>query len=192
MTFRNAAACLASIAAVGVVHAASFAEPRITVEHAPAIVVVTRDVAGDYDQAPRVFGDLMRVAKPYRTAGNVFGIYPVDPDATTGANELRWQAAIQVVETANPGATPALGDLAKPEQPYRLELLSASTVAVVKSTVARAGADGLAVIPWMARNGYVQIAPTRMEFLRADVPSSQIPVRIVVPIAKRKSGLKAG
>lgn len=80
--------------------------------------------------------------------------------------------------------------LPTPASPYELKYVPARTVAVVYSTVARAGHDGLAMFPWLAKNGYVEVGPTRREYLNNRKATASIPLRIVVPIEKRRSGLR--
>jgi len=84
----------------------------------------------------------------------------------------------------------ALQKMKAPIAPYQLKILPETTAATVKSTIGQAGKDGLAMFPWMAENGYVQIAPTRMEYLSQVGPPASIPTLIIVPVEKRRSGLK--
>ncbi|MGD0941460.1 MAG: hypothetical protein ABR905_17310 [Terracidiphilus sp.] len=170
-------------------------------------VILYRDVSGSYEQHPTVFNELMSYAgKSYRATGPFFGIYPIDPDAVKGT-ALTWQVGIRVTsgEPGFPNAAPepnitevpnserlrqTLASLHTPESPYKLAVLDEGEVAVIESTVGRAAADGLSVSPWMANNGYVQVGPTRMEYLSYSGPSEAIKVRILVPVKKRPSGLK--
>jgi hypothetical protein len=188
--------------------AASEATPlNIRIEKIPAAVVLVREVAGPYSQHPVVFKEMMDyVGKNYRAVGACFGIYPNDPDAVKSGN-LRWQVGVRVTQGAPLGfgnnlpistlkpASPAqlrraISKLKPAETPYHLQVLDPAEAAVVESTVARSPKDGLAMFPWMAENGYVQVAPTRMEYLSHEGPPQHIKVRIIVPVQKRPSGLK--
>jgi hypothetical protein len=78
----------------------------------------------------------------------------------------------------------------QPESPYKLMILRESSAALVDSTVAHAAQDGLAMFPWMAKNGYVQVGPTRMEYHSHEGSPSEIKVTIIVPVKERASGLR--
>lgn len=168
------------------------------------MVIICREVAGPYDLSPKYFAQLSKYAdERYRAAGGLLGMYPVDPDAVSSPDQLKWFVAQQVIE----GAPLGLGSSAMPQRhspletarirkqlqspqgPYKLSIIPEQTVAVIRSTIGRAVSDGLSMFPWMARNGYVQIAPTRMEFLATKGKVATIPVRIIVPIKKRPSHL---
>jgi hypothetical protein len=169
-----------------------------------ATIILKRDVSGDYSLSPKYFDELARYAKTrYHVVGPFFGIYPVDPDTVGSARQLHWSVAQQLdgaqlsggSEDGYPNvdaAVLAMNKLRRPEAPYALEVLPPETTAVVKSTIGRAGRDGLAMFPWMASHGYAQIGPTRMEFLGSAHTIGSIPVRIIVPIVKRKSHLVVG
>jgi len=45
------------------------------------------------------------------------------------------------------------------------------------------------MFPWLAKNGYVEVGPTRREYLNNRKATASIPLRIVVPIEKRRSAL---
>jgi hypothetical protein len=181
--------------------------PAIQVRAAPGSVILYRDVSGSYDQHPTVFNELMQYARrTYRISGQFFGIYPVDPDAAQG-DALKWQVGIRVTP-GDPGTSASepipdgqdfpsaealkrtLNSLHAPTLPYKLMILDQSEVATVDSTVAHAAQDGLSITPWLALNGYVQIGPTRMEYLSYQGPPEEIKVRILVPVKRRASGLK--
>jgi hypothetical protein len=180
---------------------------NVNIENIPAAVVLVRDVTGPYSQHPVVFKEMMDyVGKNYRAVGACFGIYSNDPDAVKSGN-LRWQVGVRVTQGAPLGfgnnlpistlksASPAqlrraMSRLKPPEKPYHLQVLDPAEAAVVESTVARSPKDGLAMFPWMAENGYVQVAPTRMEYLSHEGPPQDIKVRIIVPVQKRASGVK--
>lgn len=145
--------------------------------------MLVRDVAGDYGQHPQVFLDLMAVRDAhYVSAGDCFGIYPMDPDAVDAPAALRWRAGVRV--DARGG-----GQLRAPKAPYRLERLAPVEAAVIETSVKDAAIDGLAILRWLPENGYVQVGPTRMEYRTREGNPMLIPARIVVPIKKRKSGL---
>lgn len=162
---------------------------------------------GPYDLHPEVFGELMKyVGAHYRAVGACFGIYPQDPDAVK-AKELHWEVGVRVVPGEPLGygnnlpieklpvwsdreLEGALRKMKQPQSPYRLKLLTKTNAAVVDSTVAKAAQDGLAMFPWMAKNGYVQVAATRMEYLSHEGPLSEMKVAIIVPIEQRPSGLR--
>jgi len=181
--------------------------PAIQVRTVGGSVVLYRDVIGSYDQHPTVFNELMNYAHSmYGISGQFFGIYPIDPDAVQG-NALKWQVGIRVTPekpgTSAPESDPSkqefpspellkrtLDSLQTPASPYKLMILDQTEVATIDSTIARAAQDGLSIGPWLARNGYVQIGPTRMEYLSYQGPPGDIKVRILVPIKKRPSGLK--
>jgi len=178
----------------------------VHIESLPASWVVVREVQGGYEKHTQVFDELMRyVGANFRAVGYCFGIYPTDPDAVKSGTQ-RWQVGVRVV----PGKALGYGNnlpmqsltristrqleqqrrqFRKAESPYRLELLDATETAVVESSVEEAPQDGLSMFGWMAKNGYVQIGPTRMEYLSHEGAPNKIPTRIVVPVKKRPSGL---
>lgn len=182
-------------------------EPKVRVSAIPSAIVLYREVTGPYNQHPEVFAELMKyVGTNYRAVGACFGIYPQDPDAVK-AKELHWEVGVRVVP-GNPlgygnnlpieklpvrsdrQLEGALHKMKQPQSPYRLKLLAKTNVAVIDSTVAKAAQDGLAMFPWMAKNGYVQVAPTRMEYLSHEGPPSEMKVTIIVPVKERPSGLR--
>jgi hypothetical protein len=174
----------------------------------PAAIIIYRTVTGPYSLHPEVFQQLMEyVGKNYAAAGACFGIYPVDPDAVESKN-LKWQVGVRVVPgrpmgygkslplekmstMSDAAILRTLRDMKRPDAPYQLRIMSATTAVVSESTVAKAGQDGLDLIPWMARNGYVQTGPTRMEYLSHEGPPSEIKVAIIVPIKQRATKLKS-
>jgi hypothetical protein len=151
-------------------------EPRVSVAAVPSAIVLYREVTGPYDQHPEVFADLMRyVGANYRAVGACFGVYPQDPDSVQ-AKQLHWEVGVRVVPGkplrhgnnlpieklpvwSDRKLEGALQKMKHPHSPYRLKLQAKTNAAVVDSTVANAAQDGLAMFPWMAKNGYVQIAP---------------------------------
>lgn len=181
------------------------AGPTVVVARETPMVIICREVSGAYSLSPTYFGQLSRYADTrYRVAGGFFGIYPVDPDAVSSAGQLKWLVAQQVIGGTALGlgssalprrysaseAVAVLRGLPPARNPYKLLIIPEQTVALIRSTIGRAGMDGLSMYPWMARNGYVQVGPTRMEFLATTGSPSAIPVRIIVPIKRRPSRLK--
>ena len=182
-------------------------EPKVTVAAIPSAIVLYREVTGPYSQHPEIFAELMRyVGANYRAVGACFGIYPQDPDAVQ-AKELRWEVGVRVIPGAPRGygnnlpidklpvrsdrqLKESLHKMKQPQSPYGLRLLARTNAAVIDSTVASAAQDGLAMFPWMAKNGYVQVAPTRMEYASHEGPPSEMKVTIIVPIKERQSGLR--
>lgn len=186
-----------------------FARPdaAVRVSSVPSAIVLYREVTGPYDQHAKLFAEMMKyTGENYRSVGPCFGVYPQDPDAVK-STELHWEIGVRVV----PGLALGYGNnlpieqlpkksakewksvlrtMKAPEAPYKLKVIAPTEAVFVSSTVANAGRDGLAMFPWMAKNGYVQTGPTRMEYLSHDGPPSQIKVTIVVPMQKRASGLR--
>jgi DNA gyrase inhibitor GyrI len=178
--------------------------PEVKVVKIRASVAVVRTVRGSYSQSPKVMEEMMRyVHTNFRAVGDCFGIYPDDPDKVAAA-DLKWTVGVRVTtgEPMGYGHTASMKEiegkdpaaiqkqLKAPKQPYSISLIPGGEVAVIQTSVRNAGKDGLYMFKWMAENGYVQIHPTRMEYLSHKGPPMQIPVRIVVPVKKRASGLK--
>lgn len=181
--------------------------PKVEVSRISSAIVMSREVTGPYSQHPVVFEQLMQyVGKNYRAVGACFGIYPSDPDAVKAA-DLRWEIGVRVLpgeplgygknlpaeqlpEMSDARLRKTLRRMKQPDAPYKLKILASTTAAIVDSTVARAAQDGLAMIPWAQKNGYVQTGPTRMEYLSHEGPPSEIRVKIIVPVKKRASGLR--
>jgi hypothetical protein len=182
-------------------------ELKVRVSAVPSAIVIYRDVTGPYDQHPEVFTEMMKyVGLNYRAVGACFGIYPNDPDAVR-ATQLHWQVGVRV-EPGRPlgygNSVPieqypvisktqleaSLRTMKQPDAPYKLMILTETNAAQVESTVAAASKDGLAMFPWMAKNGYVQIGPTRMEYHSHEGSPSEIKVTIIVPVKERPSGLR--
>jgi len=182
-------------------------EVKVRVAAIPSAIVIYRDVTGPYDQHPEVFTEMMKyVGENYRAAGACFGIYPTDPDSVR-PSDLHWQVGVRVVPGSPLGygnrvpveQIPAASDrqleatmqkMKQPAAPYKLMILEETNAAHVESTVASAGRDGLAMFPWMAKNGYVQVAPTRMEFQSHEGSPTEMKVTIIVPVKERASGLR--
>lgn len=140
-------------------------------------IVVPREVTGPYSQHPVLFKQLLQyTTAKYGKPEALWGIYPDDPDAVK-PEDLHWTVAVRISpKDADLAQTKeesqredvqkrSLASLQPAADPYKLVLLGESLAAVVDSTMAAAPKDGLAIIPWMASNGFVQIAPTRMEYL---------------------------
>jgi hypothetical protein len=183
------------------------AQLKVQVLRIPAAIMISREMTGPYTQHPAAFAQLMEyIGRNYRAVGACFGIYPDDPDAVK-ASELRWEIGVRVIPGEPLGfgnnlpieQLPAMSEvqlrktlerMRQPEAPYKLKILADTTAAVVDSTVAMAPQDGLAIIPWMPKNGYVQTGPTRMEYLSHEGSPTELKVKIIVPVKKRASGLK--
>jgi hypothetical protein len=181
------------------------AGPTVVVAREAPMVIICRNVSGVYSLSATYFGQLSKYTDAhYRVAGPFFGMYPVDPDAVSSPRELKWSVAQQVIEgsaldsgsSAPPRhysaseAAAVLRGLPPAKTPYKLLIIPEQTVAWIHSTIGKAGRDGLSMFPWMAHNGYVQVGPTRMEFLATNGNPNAIPVRIIVPIKRRPSCLK--
>lgn len=181
---------------------------EVEITRVPAAIIIYREVTGPYSQHPEAFREMMDyVGKNYAAAGACFGIYPMDPDAVESQN-LKWEVGVRVVPGEPLGygnslpleRVPKMSDavlrrtlreMKRPEAPYKLRVMPAMTAGVRHSTVAKAAQDGLDLIPWMARNGYVQTGPTRMEYLSHEGPPTEIKVAIIVPMQKRATNLKS-
>ncbi|HSS18880.1 MAG TPA: hypothetical protein VLL54_02290 [Pyrinomonadaceae bacterium] len=178
----------------------------VSVQKLPASWALVRDVQGSYEQHPDVFQEMMKyVGANFRAVGFCFGIYPNDPDDLK-RGILRWQVGVRVISGkplgfGNQMPMTALsarsarqlqrekGRLKQPAAPYRLILIESTEAAVLETSVEETPRDGLSMFRWMAENGYVQVAPTRMEYLSHEGPPNKIPTRIIVPVLKRASGL---
>ncbi len=163
---------------------ATVPDDRIHIERVSGGQALIRDVRGSYAQHPKMFAELMALReKLFAAVGACFGIYPDDPDAVENASDLHWQIGVRVAPAARGQK------LAIPPRPYRLASLADVEAAVIETNVKTAGIDGLAMFRWMAEHGYVQTAPTRIEYLSHDGDAMLLPVKIVVPVRKRPSGL---
>lgn len=159
-------------------------DEQIRVEQVSGGTILIRDVTGSYAQHPRLFAEMMAVRdRLFTSVGACFGIYPLDPDAVERPADLRWQIGVRV------SAAQGRQSLARPPKPYRLVALGPTEAAVLETDVQHAGTDGLAMYRWMAEHGYVQTAPTRLEYLSHDGSPMLLPARIIVPVRKRPSGL---
>jgi hypothetical protein len=182
--------------------------PSVKIVTITGAIVIFREVTGPYSQHPLVLQQLMEyVGKSYAAVGACFGVYPLDPDAVDG-KDLKWQVGVRVITGKPLGygnslpieEMPVMSTaklrrtfrvMKRPEAPYELRMMPATTAAIIESTVGNAAHDGLDMIPWMARNGYVQTAPTRMEYLSHEGPVSDMKVRIIIPVNERATGLKS-
>jgi hypothetical protein len=178
----------------------------VHIEKIPSSWALVREVQGGYEKHTEVFQEMMRyVGENFRAVGFCFGIYPTDPDAVKQGTQ-RWKVGVRVTTGKPLGygnsvsmrilTAHSTGQLQRQRKqlkaaqaPYRLELIEPTETAILESSVGEAPKDGLSMFAWMAENGYVQIAPTRMEYMSHDGPPNKIPTRIVVPVKKRPSGL---
>jgi hypothetical protein len=181
---------------------------RIKFENLSACNILFSEHKGSYQQHPDAFPKLMEYAyKNYHPIGVCMGLYPDDPDAIAEV-DLKWKVGIRVLplkqngqpsdfKSEDPFAVNAtmeelsipVTDLTKPKSPYELETLPKVSVIYVVTTVEKAGIDGLAMNAWLTINGYVQTGTTRMEFAMQKVEPMKMPVKISIPVVKRKSGL---
>jgi hypothetical protein len=123
--------------------------------------------------------------------------------------KLEWGVAIRVVPGAprnSPMARPGtdvffinaepkallepLQNFSRPEEPFKLLRLEETAALVLDSTVERTPQDGLMLWDWAIRTGYVQTAPTRMEYGMVKTDPLKTPTRILLPVLKRNSGLR--
>jgi hypothetical protein len=177
-------ALCAVLSAHGLAQGTQRPDDRIHLEHITGGTALMRDVAGDYAQHPQVFAELLTLRdRLFTPVGACFGIYPDDPDVVETKSQLKWQIGVRV-EPKQAGAS-----LAKPPVPWRLSKLPDVEAAVIETDVQTAGLDGLAMSRWMAEHGYAQLAPTRIEYLSHEGNPMLLPVRIIVPVIKRRSGL---
>jgi hypothetical protein len=114
------------------------------------------------------------------------------------APRFQWTAALPVPVGFKAPAGPAKA-LSVPASGYEVTTLPATLAAVMFSTVGRAPVDGLKFFGWMADNGYVQVAATRMVYYtkpgNAVAPAEMLnaskelinseETKIIVPIAPR-------
>lgn len=160
-------------------------EDRIQIQQIPSMTIVYREVVGDYSLHPKVFAEMMAYTqKRFVPVGTCFGIYPIDPDSVDSPAKLKWEVGVAVARPA--GSKP---NLPAAKAPYQLKELSATQAAVLETDVADAGKDGLAMFRWIIEHGFVQTAPTRMEYITHQGDPMEIKARIIVPIKKRYSGL---
>ncbi len=159
---------------------------QIHIEKVPAVTVIQRTLTGGYDKTNEAFVDLkqtmlrqvkaahLKIESAAAAGAVCYGVYPQDPDREAAAvkeeeaekkppTPFRWTAALPVpagfkapAESAKPLSVPASG--------YEVTTLPATLAAVMFSTVGRAPVDGLKFFGWMADNGYVQVAATRMVY----------------------------
>jgi hypothetical protein len=169
-------------------------EAEIRVQHVAAQTVMYRTVHGDYSQHARVCAQTVSYATKkypdnYRGAGAYFGVYPVDPESLPTTASLQWEVGV-TLGPSKPGETLTVKALRQPESPYRLTVWPETDAAVLESDVRHTAFDGLSMYRWLLENGYVQTAPTRMEFLTTAQDPMDIRTRILIPVVQRRSGLK--
>ena len=130
------------------------------------------------------------------------------PDQLRNASKLPWEVCIRVlpgrpnkdrltnqagdpfrVEATEQSLRQPIAQLTKPQAPFKLKQLPEITAAVLESDIVHTPKDGLALNVWVIENGYVQIAPVRMEYALNTADPTKATTRIIVPVIKRKSGL---
>lgn len=183
---------------------------RIKFENIPATNVVYVKYTGSYRQHPEAFPKLQNYAYTnYAAIGNCLGFYPFDPDAVA-EKDLNWEIAIRIIPGAPSGMMmhemetgndpfhldvdaeqlgAPLSKLKKPSANFALKTLPSITAIAVTTTVEKAGIDGLAMNAWLTINGYAQTGTARMEFAMQEKDPMKVPVKINIPVAKRKTGL---
>lgn len=184
---------------------------RIQFEKIPATNVLYVKYTGNYRKHPDAFPKLQDYAYAnYAAVGNCIGLYAYDPDIVAEA-DLTWEVAIRIVPGAPSGnmmhdmkmdndpfhldASPAqlgaqLSEFRSPATNFAIKTLPPVTAITVTTIVEKAGIDGLAMDAWLTINGYVQTGVARMEFAMVDKNPMKIPVKISIPVVKRKTGLK--
>jgi hypothetical protein len=162
---------------------------------------------GSYNQHPAAFTQLATFSRQ-RLAGATFGapvgIYPTDPDAIGVA--FPTDSGIAANTRGRPLAASAAGDarltweLTLPVEsrslarvrvapPYEVKTLPATQAVVLDSDAGRASVEGLALGVWVMEHGYVQTAPTRMQYIANSGTGTAMTTRIIIPVRKRPSGL---
>jgi hypothetical protein len=182
-------------------------ERKIKFENFPATNILYLKYKGSYQQHPEAFPKLTSyVEENYRTTGTCIGFYPFDPDAVELKN-LQWEVGLRVI----PGSPPqkhemqsdpfivnasanelaaSISRLKTPKHPFGIKTIPAVQAVTLETIVANSAVNGLAMNAWLTINGYVQTAPTRMEFAMATTKDPMlIPVKIIIPVVKRKTGL---
>jgi len=151
--------------------------PTISIQMTPEQTLISKAMVGDYSQHSTEFKRLFEFAQKNITgATHGIGIYPQDPDAV-GMQTVEW--TIGLVLSPDP-TRPAIGNIT----PYRVQVLPVTLSAVVETTMGKAESDGLYLLGWLPKSGYVQTGPTRMEYM-GNTPGADNPVRILVPLKKR-------
>lgn len=149
---------------------------KLRIEQVGAQRVMVKDVVGDYAQHGAEFSRILPVARSLFGDAVPIGIYPDDPDVV-GMKQAKWSIGVFLPRELD------AGEAAVVPRDYVLTTLPPVTAAVVDSSMANATRDGLLLLSWLPLSGYVQVAPTRMEYRgRGDGAS---PVTIVTPIRKR-------
>lgn len=139
--------------------------------------VLVRDMVGDYRQhGPAARALIGFAAVNCRGQGVVFGEYPDDPDVVGVAN-ARWRIGFELP------AGRACASEAAPA-PFRRARIEGGRMAMVETRLSEVRQMGLRLYAWLPAHDYVQIGPTRMEFLDASGdPGGR--VRILVPVRAR-------
>lgn len=150
----------------------------IRVEARPATTLLVRAGRGPFSGHAIEFARLRDFASersiPMR---DVVGVYPDDPDVV-GIEKLSWQIGFTI--------DPARGESTKGlDSPFQVVDLPAGDAAVIDSTLGHSHVEGIRLLAWLPYSGYVQVGPTRIEYSRWTADPSA-PVRIVVPVRKRK------
>jgi hypothetical protein len=184
---------------------------RIKIENYPRTNVVYFTITGSYQKHPEAFSNLMDyVLQNYRYAGVCLGFYPEDPD-TVSEQKLKWQIGIRVIPgqpekiidstmtnmSRDPFAIMAskeelgapLSQLKHTLEPFFIRTLQPFQAVTLITNVESTSRDGLALNAWIILNGYVQTAPTIMEYAMMKTDPLKIPTKIVIPVTKRSSGL---
>ena len=150
--------------------------PRVSVVNLPQRELFGQKITGSYRQHHEA------IAKTYELAGvrmgpetPIIAIYPDDPDLVS-ESELTWYLAFKS-ETV---AAPARASLTSiPQQ--------ASQAVVVETIAADTPGDGKKILAWIALNGYVQTAPTMMEYsLNPDLGPQEQRAKIIIPVKERR------
>ncbi|MEQ8906863.1 hypothetical protein [Ekhidna sp.] len=178
---------------------------KIQIEDIPESNILFIQYRGDYSQHPKALTELMNyVGENYRIVGTCLGIYPFDPDAVP-SDSLVWDVGIRVipgdpamvhedgdtfqVRASEEELSVPLDDLKYPEAPYQLKKIGSTKAITVETIVENAGKEGLAMDAWLTMHGYVQVAPTIMEYAMVDVEPTKVPVKIIIPVKERMTGL---
>ena len=150
--------------------------PDVTIKSLPRSTAIVRQMTGSYAQHSDAAHALLKlVSEKCATRGHVYGEYPEDPGAV-GMENVHWNLGYEMA--AN---DPCMSSLPKL---YRVAVLPPTYAAVLTTTIAKTQEDGLAIAKWLPDSGYVQSAPTRIEYLdESGAPDSA--VQIVMPVKKR-------
>ena len=150
--------------------------PRVSVVELPQRELFGQKITGSYRQHHEA------IAKTYELAGvrmgpetPIIAIYPDDPDLVS-ESELTWYLAFDseiVTATARTSLTSI------PQK--------ASQVAVVETIAADTPGDGKKILAWIDLNGYVQTAPTMMEYsFDPELGPREQRAKIIIPVKERR------